>query len=90
MDRGTASASGMNGWRPASTTRGPLYGSPNPTSTGGGGLSPSSMADYHDEFLRAQGAGSAALYAMIGESIGEALTNVMADRAIDSINRLDG
>ena len=53
-------------------------------------LSPSSMADYHDEFLRAQGAGSAALYAMIGESIGEALTNVMADRAIDSINRLDG
>ena len=57
-----------------------------------GGLSPSSMADYHDEFLRAQGAGSAALYAMIGESIGEALTNVnvMADRAIDSINRLDG
>ena len=46
------------------------------------------MADY--ELLRTQGAGPTALYAMIGESIGEALTNVMADRAIDSINRLDG
>ena len=45
------------------------------------------MADY--ELLRAQGAGPAALYAMIGESIGEALTNVMADRAMDSINRFD-
>ena len=33
------------------------------------------MADY--ELLRTQGAGPTALYAMIGESIGEALTNVL-------------
>ena len=43
------------------------------------------MADY--DLLRAQGAGPAALYAMIGESIGEALTNVMADRAMDTSSR---